>query len=406
MKTRRYRIAISTLAAMLPGILASRPALAQVPMPGINFSMGGGFAFSPGVMVWASQPLAYEPGNHAGVFTLSRGDNTNSALTLTCAFSGTATNGVDYATVPTSVTFAAGQSESNITITPVAEPAATGYKTVELSVAEGGRSSYWSWGGFNTAVVYIAYNYTNVAPTVSIVCPTNEAAFPSRPNIVLSAKAGDTNGWVRSVEFFSGATSLGAVSNQPFGFGPFTPPPRRGQTGLPPILSAPQNSPFTTVWTNVPPGAYLLTAVATDNTGLQTTSAPVNITVTTNLPVPEVRIAAPSNGSTFPSNSPITLVAAAGEQGDGIASVEFLANGASLGTVPASPALLQPAPMYRTTGTNIRWQPFIFLWTNAPVGSNSVTALATDNNGTQVTSAPVTINVKTNSYRRGWYFGY
>ncbi len=184
------------------------------------------------------------------------------------------------------------------------------------------------------------------------------------------------------------------------------PPPRKGHSGLPPILPAPQNNPFTTVWSNVPPGACVLTAVATDNTGLQTTSVPVNITVTTTLPAPEVRIAAPSSGSTFPSNSPITLVAAAGEQGDGIASVEFLANGASLGTVPANPGLLQPAPMYRGTGTNIRWQPFLFLWTNAPVGSNSVTALATDNNGTQVTSVPVTINVKTNSYRRGWYLGY
>ncbi len=220
MKTQRCRIVVTTLAAMLPGILASRPALAQVPRPGIDFSMGGGFASSPGVTVWASQPLAYEPGNHAGAFTLSRGENTNSALTITCAFSGTATNGVDYAAVPTSVTFAAGQSESNITIAPVAEPAATGYKTVELSVSEGGRYSYWSWGGFDTAVVYIAYNYTNVPPTVSIVCPTNEAAFPSRPNIVISARAGDSNGWVTSVDFFVGATSLAVVSNQPFGVGP------------------------------------------------------------------------------------------------------------------------------------------------------------------------------------------
>jgi len=163
-------------------------------------------------------------------------------------------------------------------------------------------------------------------------------------------------------------------------------------------LPAPQNNPFSAVWTNVPAGDYVLTAVATDNAGLQTTSAPVNITVTTNLPVPQVRIAAPANGSSFPSNAPISLVAAAGEAGGAIATVEFLAEGNSLGTVTNNPALPTPTPMLPAGGTNIPWRPFIFFWTNAPVGSNSVTALATDNNGTQVLSAPVNINVRTNSY--------
>jgi hypothetical protein len=198
------------------------------------------------------------------------------------------------------------------------------------------------------------------------------------------------------VQFFAGATSLAVVTNQPFPFGPFSPPPaRKGHRGLPPILPAPQNNPFTAVWTNVPPGAYVLTAVATDNAGLQTTSAPVNITVTTTLPVPEVRIASPASGSTFPSNATINLVAAAGETGNGIATVEFLADGNSLGAVADNPAFLSPA-----RGTNIPWRPFTFFWTNAPVGSNSVTALATDNNGTQVLSAPVSIIVRTNSYHR------
>jgi hypothetical protein len=49
-------------------------------------------------------------------------------------------------------------------------------------------------------------------------------------------------------------------------------------------------------------------------------------------------------------------------------------------------------------GTNVPWRPFPFLWTNARVGSNSVTALATDNNGTPALPAPVTINVLTNCH--------
>ena len=159
---------------------------------------------------------------------------------------------------------------------------------------------------------------------------------------------------------------------------------RSGKAALPPILPAPQNNPYAIVWTNVPPGAYALTAVATDNAGLQTTSAAVNITVTKILPAPAVRIAAPASGSSFPSNAPISLVAAAGETGSGIATVEFLAEGKSLGTVTNNPARRGRSCAYPSGGTNIPWQPFSFLWTNAPVGSNSVTALATDNNGTPV----------------------
>jgi chitinase len=288
----------------------------------------------------------------------------------------------------------------------VVEAKATGYKTVEMELSQPKGRSYQAWPGFSTADVYIAYDYTNLAPTVAIASPTNDTTYLSRPNIVISAKAGDSNGWVTSVEFFDGSTSLGTVTNQPFPFGPFRPmSARSGKAALPPILPAPQNNPFAIVWTNVPPGAYALTAVATDNAGLQTTSAVVNITVTRTLPVPAVRIAAPASGSSFPSNTSITLVAAAGEAGGAIATVEFLADGkTSLGTVTNNPVSPWPAPAYPAGGTNIPWRPFTLLWTNAPVGSNSVTALATDNNGTPVLSAPVTINVLTNSrHRRDWW---
>jgi PKD repeat protein len=154
------------------------------------------------------------------------------------------------------------------------------------------------------------------------------------------------------------------------------------------------------VWTNVPPGVYALTAAATDNAGLQTVSPAVDITVTTKLPVPEVRIAAPRSGSSFPSNADINLVAAAGEPDGAIATVEFLAEGNSLGLVTNNPAWPWPAPLFATGGTNVPWRPFSLLWTNAPVGTNTVTALATDNNGTEALSAPVTIVVLTNSYHR------
>jgi hypothetical protein len=397
MKNQSRRLFLSSLVAFLPSLFLNSSAVAQ-------FSPS-----SPGpwVTVQAAQPLAFEPGDHAGSFTISRGSDTNAAATITYTLAGSATNGVDYLTVPTSVTLAAGQSETNLLIAPVPEAKATAYKTVQLELPDTKGRFFGSARGYHSAVVYIAYNYANVAPTVTILSPTNDATFLSKPNIVILAKAGDSNGWVNSVEFLAGATSLGTVTNQPFPSGPFPPfAARKGSAALPPIVSKPQSSPFMVVWTNVTPGDYTLTAVATDNAGLQTTSAPIDLTVTTKLPQPAVRIVAPMTGSRFPSNACVNIVAAAGEIGGAIATVEFLAQGKSLGVVTNDPSRIWPWPEleYRPNSTNIPWTPFYFVWTNAPTGSNTITALATDNNGTLILSAPVTIDVLTNSYRpRRWW---
>ena len=65
-------------------------------------------------------------------------------------------------------------------------------------------------GSLNRAVAYIAYNYTNVPPTVSIVTPTNGSSFLSLPNIEIAANAFDSNGWVTSVEFLANGKKFGS----------------------------------------------------------------------------------------------------------------------------------------------------------------------------------------------------
>ncbi|MGO8728642.1 MAG: Ig-like domain-containing protein [Streptosporangiaceae bacterium] len=54
-------------------------------------------------------------------------------------------------------------------------------------------------------------------PAVSLVSPTNGASYLSKPNLVLSATASDSNGWVTAVQFLANGASLGVVSNNPFG---------------------------------------------------------------------------------------------------------------------------------------------------------------------------------------------
>ena len=91
----------------------------------------------------------------------------------------------------------------------------------------------------------------NARPTVAIVEPANGATFAAGQSVTISADAMDADGSIARVEFFSGAVKLGQDSSSPYIF----------------------------AWSNPPSGSHTLTAVATDDVGGQTTSAPVTITV-------------------------------------------------------------------------------------------------------------------------------
>lgn len=348
------------------------------------------------VTVQATMPLASEPGNNPALFTFMRAGDTNSALAIPFEVSGTASNGVDYALISNSINLAEGQTSTNLVIAPVDEPFASGYKTVVLTLHRQFTSnSPYRVGSLNKAVAYIAYNYTNVPPTVGLVDPTNNQTFLSLPNIDLAANASDSNGWVTSVQFLANGKSLGVVSNNPFGTRISYPLTLRESHGsIVPILLGDHMSRYQFVWTNVPAGNYALSAVATDNAGQQTTSSTINISVSTNLPVPSVRIVSPADGAVFPDLAPINIYAAATETGGVVNTVEFLANGKSLG-IASNYLAAEPSSQFHLT---TRWLPYSFRWTNAPIGSNVLTVIATDNNGSQAVSAPVSIDVSTNAY--------
>ena len=70
------------------------------------------------VTVQATQPNASEIGPVAGTFTISR-TSAGVPLTVNFTLTGTATNGVQYQTVPTSATFGATDTSINVTITPI-----------------------------------------------------------------------------------------------------------------------------------------------------------------------------------------------------------------------------------------------------------------------------------------------
>jgi hypothetical protein len=88
---------------------------------------------------------------------------------------------------------------------------------------------------------------------------------------------------------------------------------------------------------------------------------------------PNVNIVTPADGATFTAPATVAVTASADDSDGTVASVQFFANGNSIGTALASP--------------------FTVSWSGVAPGSYTLTAVATDNMGATATAAPVTIVV-------------
>jgi len=73
-------------------------------------------------------------GPNTATFVVRRSGPTNSALTVVYAIGGTASNGVDYATLPGFVTIPAGERGARIVVTPIDDSEVEGPETVVLSL--------------------------------------------------------------------------------------------------------------------------------------------------------------------------------------------------------------------------------------------------------------------------------
>lgn len=222
---------------------------------------------------------------------------------------------------------------------------------------------------YMTGLVVVAESVANVAPTVSITSPVNSAVLAAPATFTIDANADDTDGTVSQVEFFNGANSLGVATSSPYSVavnelvaGNYTlsavatddggakatnsvdivvdaqptialtgPANNTSFTGPADItleadaadtdgtisqvdfysgttlLGTAASSPYTFNWSGVPAGTYSLTAKATDDLGITTTSAVANIDVT-KAPASAVTIASPTwNGTAFTLKFPTAI---------------------------------------------------------------------------------------------------
>lgn len=102
-------------------------------------------------------------------------------------------------------------------------------------------------------------------PLVRITISANGSfVYASGAGLSITADTRDLDGSVTNVQFFAGTNKIGEASG--------------------PSWSA--------AWSNAPSGAYVLTAIAMDNTGATTLSAPVAVTLTAPPPSPRLNIEA------------------------------------------------------------------------------------------------------------------
>jgi RHS repeat-associated protein len=188
----------------------------------------------------------------------------------------------------------------------------------------------------------------NLPPTVNLTLPANKAVFNAPAAIALKANASapEANDAVARVDFFDGTTLVGTATA----------------------------APYTTTIANAAAGTHVLTAVATDGQGAQTTSAARTVTVNpgSNL-APTIALISPASGASFSAPATIALAANASDADGTIARVDFYQGTIPIGTVTSAP--------------------YTFTWTNVGQGSYAVTAVATDSGGAIATSAPVNITV-------------
>jgi hypothetical protein len=197
----------------------------------------------------------------------------------------------------------------------------------------------------STAVSITVNNGNNTPPTVSITSPASGATVSG--TITLTASASDSVG-VASVLFEVDGSGLGAAET-----------------------TAPYSTALNT--TTLSNGKHSLAAVATDTLNNKATSAAVSVTVNNTTSPVTVSVISPGSGATVSGTVSVTANATAGA---GVATVQFLLDGADLGSVDSS-------------------SPYTVSWdtTTASNGAHVLAAKATDKSGNSATSSNVNVTV-------------
>lgn len=198
----------------------------------------------------------------------------------------------------------------------------------------------------------VVNNLVGLAPVVTINVP---GTVTTNSTVNFNATATDADGIVTAVEFFVNRSSIGQAV--------------RDQTSN--IWR------INTSFAGLPTGATEVVAIASDTSGNLAASGTTNINVVNSTSAaPTINIAADKTTVAF--SQPVQLSANAFDADGTVSSVQYFANGVSVGTSTVAPS-------------------YLLNWTATASGTFSVYALATDNTGNTAIAAPFTVTVKRNN---------
>lgn len=227
---------------------------------------------------------------------------------------------------------------SSSTISLTASALSAGSHSAELTVKIGDQVKKYT----------VLFTVTaSAAPSIAITTPTTNSVYTTPASINIAANASDKDGSISKVEFYAGTVKLGEDLTSPYSF----------------------------EWKAASAGTYALTAKATDNANLVTTSDVVNVTL--NAPAvavaPVASITSPAANISLTVPASITIEVNAGDTDGTISKVEFFAGTVKLGEDLTSP--------------------YSFEWKDVSAGTYMLTVKATDNSNLTTQSKPVELIV-------------
>jgi hypothetical protein len=194
--------------------------------------------------------------------------------------------------------------------------------------------------------VSVAAHYDPVSPpTVQIISPIENSVYKTGDSIEINIDASSYQGEIEKIQLFVNEILVTSIFELPYSFD----------------------------FINYPEGNYFLKAVATDNTGQISTSEIANFSIENPNVGPTATITSPAANAQFIQGDDAVITANAVDSDGTIDKVEFYDGNILLGTDTTFP--------------------FSFTWTNLAIGSFSLTAKATDNEGAVEVSSSVNISV-------------
>jgi hypothetical protein len=332
-----------------------------------------------------------------GLFVVMRHGPTNFALNLFYTIRGSAANGVDYAPIANWITIPEGVRSNSIPILPK-DLGQIDKRDVVLTLTYPPTMPPVNYviGSPSNAVVYIR---PAIAPqtVVTVHAPDARAAEPGTantadPGLFTFHRMGPTNFTLPVYFRLAGSASDGLdylkltnviviPAGEVSANVPVKPLADNLVEGIETVVAHLVAPPCIAIFPP-PPECYLVGTPSDAVVYIADAQEPPS----TNYP-PVVRITSPPNGAIFRSPMDIPIFAYAFDREEAIASVEFFAGLRSLGF--GEPVVGRSNVIGTVNATNL----FALVWSNAPVGSHVLTALATTRGGDTGRSGPVNITV-------------